>query len=101
MRARARARVCVHACWGVVCLMDITAVWLIDVVFGRILVCTVCQSYPFHCAGNSPFCNSYYLFTLLFLSKQTRRGKKIVSFYFFLFICGLAKCLSREQYVGS
>jgi len=55
----------------------------------------------FHCAESSPFCNSYYLFTLLFLSKQTRHGRKIVSFYFFLFICGRAKCLSREQSVGS
>jgi hypothetical protein len=38
----------------------------------------------FHCAETSPFCNSYYLFTLLFLSKQIRRGRKTVFFYFFL-----------------
>ena len=36
------------------------------------------------------FCNRYYLFTLSFLSKQTRHGRNIVSFYFFLFICGSA-----------
>ena len=74
--------------------------WVIDI-FGRIVVCTVCQSYPFHSAESSPFCNSYYLFTLLFLSKQTRHGRKIVSFYFFLFMRGRAKCLSREHCVGS
>jgi hypothetical protein len=54
----------------------------------------------FHHAESSPFCSSYYLLTLLFLSKQTRHGKKTVSFYFFLFISGRAKCLSREQCVG-
>jgi hypothetical protein len=32
----------------------------------------------FQCAGSSPFCNSHYLFTLLFLSKQTCYGRKIV-----------------------
>ena len=54
----------------------------------------------FHHAESSPFCNWYCLFTLLFLSKQTRRGRNIVSFFcFFLFICGRAKCLSREQSV--
>ena len=47
-----------------------------------------------------PFCNRYYLFTFLFLSKQTRHGRNIVSFYFFLFICGRAKCLSCKQCVG-
>jgi hypothetical protein len=41
----------------------------------------------FHCAGSSPFCNPYCMFTLLFLSKQTMRAMKIVSFYFFLFVC--------------
>jgi hypothetical protein len=40
-------------------------------------------------------CNPYYLFTLLFLSKQTRHGRNTVSFYFFLFVSGRAKCLSR------
>jgi len=54
----------------------------------------------FHRAESSSFCNSYYLFTLLFLSKQTRHGRIIVSLYFFLFISGGAKCLSREQCVG-
>jgi hypothetical protein len=34
-----------------------------------------------------------------FLNKQTRHGRNIVSFCFFLFICGRAKCLSREQCV--
>ena len=55
----------------------------------------------FHHAESLPFCNSYHLFTLSFLSKQTRHGRNIVSFYFFLFICGRAKCLTREQCVGS
>ena len=53
-----------------------------------------------HGAESSPFCNSYYLFTLSFLSKQTRHGRNIVS-YIVLFICGRAKCLSLEQRVGS
>jgi hypothetical protein len=44
---------------------------------------------------------SLTLFTLLFLSPQTRHGRNIVSFYFCLFICGRAKCLSREQCVRS
>jgi hypothetical protein len=55
----------------------------------------------FHRAESSSFCNSYYLFTLSFLSKQTRHGRNIVSFCFFLFACGRAKCLSRQQCVGS
>jgi hypothetical protein len=55
----------------------------------------------FHRAEFTPFCKSYYLFTLLCLSKQTRHGRKTVSFYFFLFICGRSKCLSCEQSVGS
>jgi len=50
---------------------------------------------------SSPSYNSYYLFTLAFLSKQIRHEKNIVSFYFFLFISGRAKCLQREQCVGS
>ena len=54
----------------------------------------------FHQVESSPFCNRYYLFTFSFLSKQTRHGRNIVFFYFFLFICGRAKCLSREQCVG-
>ena len=40
-----------------------------------------------HCAESSPFCTSYYLFTLLFLSKQTRHGGKIVSFSFSIQEC--------------
>jgi hypothetical protein len=57
----------------------------------------------FHHVESSSFCNRYYLFTLSFLSKQTRHGRNrpIVSCYFFLFICVRAKCLSREQCVGS
>jgi hypothetical protein len=55
----------------------------------------------FHHVEFSSFCNRYYLFTLSFLSKQTRHGRNIVSFSFFLFICGRSKCLSREQCVGS
>ena len=54
-----------------------------------------------HHVESSPFCNRYHLFTLSFLSKQTRHGRNIVSFYFFLFICGHVECLSREQCVGS
>jgi hypothetical protein len=53
----------------------------------------------FHLAESSPFCNWYYLFTLLFLSKQTRHGRNIVSLYFFLLVCGGAECLSPEQCV--
>jgi hypothetical protein len=52
----------------------------------------------FHHAESSTPCNSYYLFKISFLSKQTRHGNNIVSY--FLFICGRAKCLSREQCVG-
>ena len=44
-----------------------------------------------------PFLKLILLFTLLFLSKQTRHGKNIVSLHFFLFIRGHAKYLSREQ----
>jgi len=74
--------------------MGIIAVWSIDInFFCRIVVCTIRQSHA--------FCNSHYLFTLLFLSEQTRHRKKIVSFDFFLFVSGRAKCLSREQCVGS
>ena len=55
----------------------------------------------FHHADSSPFCTSYYLLTLPFLSRETRHVRNVVSFYFFLFVCGRAKCLSREQCVGS
>jgi hypothetical protein len=54
----------------------------------------------FHHVESSSFCNRYYFFTLSFLRKQTRHGRNIVS-YFFLFICGRTKSLSREQCVGS
>ena len=55
----------------------------------------------FHHAETSPFCNSYHLFILSFLSKWTRHARNIVSFCFFLFIYGRAKCLLREQCVES
>jgi len=51
-------------------------------------------------AETLPVCNSYYLFTLLFLSKQTKHGRNIVSFYFFLLVCCRVKCLSREPCVN-
>jgi len=38
---------------------------------------------------------------LVLASLKTRHGRNIISFYFFLFITGLAKCLSREQCVWS
>jgi len=66
--------------------MDVIAVWLIaffflqDCVMYRMQVISL-----FHHAEFSRFYNSHYLFTLLFLSKQTRHGRKIVSFYFFFF----------------
>jgi hypothetical protein len=41
------------------------------------------------------------LFTLPFLSKHTRHGRNIVSFYFLLSICGHTKCLSCEQCVAA
>jgi hypothetical protein len=68
--------------------------------FCKMVLRTACKSSLFRLAESSPFCNSYYLFTLSFLSKQTRHGRNIVS-YFFLFICGRAKCSSCEQCVGS
>jgi len=42
-------------------------------------------------------CNSYSLFTLPFPRKLTRHGRNIISFYFFLFISGRAKCLSHNE----
>ena len=54
----------------------------------------------FYCAESLPFCNSHYLFTLLFLSKQTRHGRKIISYLYFLFISGCAKCLSCKNVQG-
>ena len=46
-------------------------------------------------------CMVYPTICLHFHFKQTRHWRNIVSFYFFLFVCGRAKCLSREQSVGS
>jgi hypothetical protein len=55
----------------------------------------------FHHVESSPFCNWYYLFTLSFLSKQTRRVRNVVS-CFYLFIYGRSnRCSSLEQCVGS
>ena len=41
-------------------------------------------------ADSPPFCNLYHLFTLSLLSSQTRHGRNIISFYFFLLISGRA-----------
>jgi len=54
----------------------------------------------FHHAQSLPSCNSFCLFILLFLSKQTKHGKNIVSFYFFLFISGRVTCLSARAMCG-
>jgi hypothetical protein len=91
-------------CAVLTCLIDGYYCCVVDRLFWGcvIVVCTVCKVIGlFHLAEASPFCNSYYLFTLPFLSKQTRHGRNIVSFYFFLFRCGRAKCLSREQCVAA
>jgi hypothetical protein len=74
---------------------------LIDVIFLQDC-CMYCMQVTslLHRAESAPFCNWYYLFTLLFLNKQNSHGRNIV-FYFFLYICGRAKCLSLEQCVGS
>jgi len=45
-------------------------------------------------------CNSYSLFTLPFLTKQTRHGRNIISFYFFSFITGRAKCFIARAMCG-
>jgi len=83
--------------------MDIIAAWLIDffVVVARLwyILHVSHKLILFHLTEPSPFCNWYYLFTFSFLSKQTRHGRNTVLFYFFLFICGCAKCLSRKQCV--
>ena len=53
--------------------------------FCGVVVCTVWRSYA--------FCNSHYLFTLLFLSKQDSYGRKIVpSFSFCLYLVALNVC---------
>jgi len=79
--------------------MDITVVWLIDtgVPPPAGLRCVLYVSHT----RFSPFSNSYYWFKILFLRKQTRHGNNTVTFYSFLFICGRAKCLSREQCVAA
>jgi len=82
--------------------MDIVAVWLIDSVFFLQDCGMYCMSVIslFHRADSTPFCNSYYLFTLLFLSNQTRHGRKIFSFYFFSFIRGRTKCYRVSNVCG-
>ena len=89
----------------VVQLMDIIAVYLIYIVlfyFSARLwyILHVSQKLISSHWEFLPFCNSYYLFTLWFLSKQTRHGRNIISFHFFLFISGRTKCLSRKQRAG-
>ena len=86
---------CCALCHSVLWLMDIVAVWLMDIVFfsAGILVYTVRQSYA--------FCNLYSLFTLLFLSKQTRHERNILSYIYFMFVSGYTNCLLREQCVGT
>jgi hypothetical protein len=61
-------------------------------IFCKIVVCIACKSPSlFHHAESSPFCNWYYLFTFLFLSKQTRHGRNIAFFYFFcLYVLALS-----------
>jgi len=49
-------------------------------------------------AESSPFCKTV---CTVFLSKQIVHWRNIVSFYFFLFISGHAKCLSLEQCVAA
>jgi hypothetical protein len=62
-------------------------------------LCTVCKSQAyFIMLSPRP---SVTVFTLLFLSKQTRHWRNIVSFYLLLFINGHTKCLSCEQWVRS
>ena len=65
----------------------------------KIVLRTACKSQAYFIMLSPRHSVTYYLFTLLFLSKQTRHWRNIVSFDFFLFICGRAKCLSREKYV--
>jgi hypothetical protein len=80
--------------------MHIVSVWLIyTFFFCRIAVCTVRKSYAYFIVLSSRL--SVTLFALLFLTKQNRHGRQIVSFHFFLFLSGRAKCLSPEQCVVS
>ena len=83
--------------------MDIIAVWLIDCFFFPAGLCYVL--YVSHKLISSHWVLAFLYLILFvytfFLSKQTKHGRNKVSFYFFLFICGCAKCLLREQCVGS
>jgi len=65
------------------------------------LLHVLCVSHKLNFIMLSSFrsCNSYSLFTLPFLSKQTRHWRNIISFYFFSSMSCRAKCLSSEQYV--
>jgi hypothetical protein len=75
--------------------MGIISVWLIDTFFLQdCLIYCMSVTCLFYCSEFSRFCNSYYLFTLLFLSNQIRHVRKMVSSCFILFtcICGRAKC---------
>jgi hypothetical protein len=84
-------------------MKDIFGVWLIYIVFSFLQDCSMyCMQVIslLHRAHSSPFYNSLYLFTILFLNKKTRHGRKIVSFPFCLFLSGRAKFTLREQCVG-
>ena len=74
--------------------MVIVAVQLIDIVFFPQDCGTYCMQVTslFHHAESSPFCNWYYLFTFSFLSKQTRHGRNIVSYFFCLYVVARAMC---------
>ena len=77
--------------------MDIIAVLFIEFFFQH--YCGMhCKSYAYFTIPCPRL--SVTLFTHLFLSKQTGHGRNIISFYFFLFISGRSKCLSREECVG-
>ena len=67
---------------------------------GFLYVLYVSHKLNFIMLSSCLFYNSYSLLTLPFLRKQTRHGRNIISFYFFLFISGHAKCLLLEQCVG-
>ena len=73
--------------------------------FSAGLLYVLCVSHKH--AESSSFCNSKYLFTLWFPTKQTRHRRNIFSFYFFLFIISAlsvyrTKCIvmSRDQNAG-
>ena len=56
------------------------------------MICTVCKSYAYFIVLSPRLSVTLYLFTLVFLSKQTRHGRNIYVFCFFLFICDRAEC---------